>query len=399
MRWALVVVLVPFALTAGCVAEADQEPAAAAPDPLPFGAQALGASGNETLDVPEVAPLTRDDWLVLPLTASADGGFAGFRFTVPAGASVPTWYDEETKHVVLELAIVGNGSADVLHVLAGQAGQVLAESTSYAEASGWGASVNEKSFNGGLRGDQLSVEVEEGQEMFLAAAAIGAGDATLGVRFAPKDPFKAMQDGDDGAFAPSDGKEFLSRVEGKRALHVTPVAQGIGFQAGFLYDSHRLTTVPSSQHFEYGALRVESTTPATPVQPLTLLTATAQSPAGPGYASGAFWMWNEAHVGQVDATLVTPDGTTTSVAGPVVPDPVVQSTIALARGDGEAAASLQAAVEMAGAPTMFPQLLVISYVHVDMQLADLVGEPIDGQSEAYDSAPVLLAHGRMTTRA
>lgn len=374
-------------LLAGCAAPAETTDAGHEP-PLPFDAEPLTVVSTATPEA-DPAPLTRNDWLVFPVTASMPGQAVGFRFPVPTGALVPAWYDADQRHAILELALIGNGSVEALHVVVGQAGQVLAEVSSFAQAQGWGASVNENTFSGGLGGTYVSFTGAEGDEMFMAIGAIGSGDATVGARFLPSDPTAALVNGQPYEGPSEDGPEFLARVEGRRAVYIAPWSEPTGMHIGMLYDYHGLGVgLPYGHRFAYGDIEVQAPIPEAELQPIVLLDARAEAPAGPGYASTTLWIWNELHVGLVDAVLRAPDGQEAVLMAPLVPDPLVQSTVALVRGEGEGDSLLDVSFQAAGAPTLFPQLIVLAHIRLDAPLQMLVGEAVDGSIMTYDGLPV-----------
>lgn len=385
MRRSLVAIALFASLLSGCT-EPEADVQALAQEPLPFDSRPLAqAVANATDDAPAAPALTRDDWLVLPLQATASGTVAGYRFPVPEGALVPAWYDEDQKELALEFAIIGDGDVQILHVLVGQEGAVLAESTGFADAAMGGAGVNEKSFSS-LSGDFLFVEAKEGKEAFVVVGALGSGDATIGVRFLREDPFAAAMDGRDFEFPAADGKQFLEKVGDRQGTYVTPVAQADGLHVGLLYE-HYSFVLPSWTQVIVGEIEVEQPLPATPVQPVTLIDAAAGS--GPGYASGTIWTWTEAHTGFIDARISTPDGKTTATSGPIVPDPIVQSTVVLASGEGDKDGALSFSMQAAGTPVEFPQLIVVAYVGFDATLSTLAGEAVEARSTSHDAIPLV----------
>lgn len=383
MRPFVVVAVLALSAIAGC-AEPEATSETQPEEPLPFQSRPLAtvATANVTDDA-AAAPLTRDDWLVLPLQATPEGTVAGFRFPIPPGALVPTWYDEEQKHLVLELAVIGEGKPEAVHIEMGQSGEVLAEWTGIDAPVG-GASVNEKGLSG-LSGELIYADVQEGTEAFLVAGVLGSGDATLGVRFRDQDPFTAVQSGGDYEYPAADGKEFLAKVAGRQGVYVEPVAQASGLTLGVLHDYHSLV-LPYWNQVIYGAITVEQAVPDTPVKPLTLVEAVANS--GPGYASQTAWVWTGAHTGTMDIRLQTPDGEVRSVAGPIVPDPTVQSTIVLASGEGDGDAALEFSMQAAGVSPQFPQLTVLVHVGFAASLSELAGEPVAPRGMASDAIPV-----------
>lgn len=384
MRRSLVAIALFASLLSGCT-EPEADVQALAQEPLPFDSRPLAQAVANATAAPVEPALTRDDWLVLPLQATASGTVAGYRFPVPEGALVPAWYDEDQKELALEFAIIGDGDVQILHVLVGQAGEVLAESTGFADAAMGGASVNEKSFSS-LSGDFLFVEAAEGKEAFVVVGALGSGDATVGVRFLREDPFAAVQAGRDFEFPARDGKEFLEKIGDRQGTYVTPVAQADGLHVGLLYDHHSLV-LPSWSQVIVGEIEVEQPIPAAPVQPVTLVSATAGS--GPGYASGTMWVWTGVHAGTIDAQMRTPDGKATTSSGPIVPDPIVQSTIVLASGEGDGDGALSFSMQAAGVSPEFPELIVVAYVGFDATLSALAGEPVAARSMAFDSVPLV----------
>lgn len=384
----LIVALLVAASLAGCTA---QTPTPSDGGSLPFESRPLETDGlsNQTLEASrpavgavQLANVTRDDWFVLPLAATAEGTAAGFRLPVPNGALVPAWYDHKQTHLVLEIAVLGDGHVEALHLEVGQSGTVGAELTEFSGDPGFGAGVNERGYAAGdLSGQYIDFEADEGTPMFVVAGAIGSGDATLGLRFAPKDPF-------DGDYTPpvDDGAAFLASEKGRAGLFVAPIAQASGLQVGLFYDYHSLV-LPGSSRFTFGDIEVTEPIPNTPAQAVLNLAIHAERPAG-GSSSNTVWLWTEAHIGMVDSTVTTPGGQTATVQGPLVPDPIVSGTVLLARGEGTQAASTDLTLQGVGSAGEFPQLTVVAQVHFDATLSSLAGEKIDGYAEAYSALPI-----------
>lgn len=360
----------------GCL-DADEEPHLLDAEPGgPWGARSLDPGAGDVIP-------SRDDWLALPLMASAPGAVAAYAFTLPAGSAVPAWYDEDTLVPVVEFTLLQESAPEALALIFVNldSQQVVTTVTSFSSDSsqGLGASASTPAGSRAMNNDAASDYVDldgmgDGDRLGIVVAAIGDGPADVGIRFVDEDP----RLGEDFTWPSRNVTEFLSRTSGTGWVPpLTGLAQG--FELDTFIDYESLLIIPSAMRFVVGDMQVEEAVPELPVaQPANDLQLEAQSDFDSGFSSTLLWSWTSTHAGMLEYDLRARTADPAEGLSVLVPDPIVHSMLAMAIGDGEGPSSVSASMTYAGVPAgLFSKLTILDHVATSASLEELFGTPVE----------------------